>query len=110
MPPIMYYINGRFVSEIDWKTGRTDLVAYTNVLQNTADSRIVFDAYFTHNYLQNNTDSKIRLYKYKSAHNISRDEETGNFYSKYGEKPTIYITAIPAAARFDLLVNEYAEV
>ena len=110
MPPIMYYINGRFVSEIDWKTGRTDLVAYTNVLQNTADSRIVFDAYFTHNYLQNNRDSKIRLYKYKSAHNISRDEETGNFYSKYGEKPTIYITAIPAAARFDLLVNEYAEV
>lgn len=110
MPPIMYYINGRFVSEIDWKTGRTDLVAYTNVLQNTADSRIVFDAYFTHNYLQNNTDSKIRLYKYKSAHNISRDEDTGNFYSKYGEKPTIYITAIPAAARFDLLVNEYAEV
>ena len=110
MPPIMYYINGRFVSEIDWKTGRTDLVAYTNVLQNTADSRIVFDRYFTHNYLQNNTDSKIRLYKYKSAHNISRDEETGNFYSKYGEKPTIYITAIPAAARFDLLVNEYAEV
>ena len=110
MPPIMYYINGRFVSEIDWRTGRTDLVAYTNVLQNTTDSRIVFDAYFTHNYLQNNTDSKIRLYKYKSAHNISRDEETGNFYSKYGEKPTIYITAIPAAARFDLLVNEYAEV
>lgn len=110
MPPIMYYINGRFVSEIDWKTGRTDLVAYTNVLQNTTDSRIVFDRYFTHNYLQNNTDSKIRLYKYKSAHNISRDEETGNFYSKYGEKPTIYITAIPAAARFDLLVNEYAEV
>ena len=110
MPPIMYYINGRFVSEIDWKTGRTDLVAYTNVLQNTADSRIVFDAYFTHNYLQNNRDSKIRLYKYKSAHNISRDEETGNFYSKYGEKPTIYITAIPAAVRFDLLVNEYAEV
>lgn len=110
MPPIMYYINGRFVSEIDWKTGRTDLVAYTNVLQNTADSRIVFDNYFTHNYLQNNTDSKIRLYKYKSAHNISRDEDTGNFYSKYGEKPTIYITAIPAAARFDLLVNEYAEV
>ena len=110
MPPIMYYINGRFVSEIDWKTGRTDLVAYTNVLQNTADSRIVFDAYFTHNYLQNNRDSKIRLYKYKSAHNISRDEETGNFYSKYGERPTIYITAIPAAARFDLLVNEYAEV
>ena len=110
MPPIMYYINGRFVSEIDWKTGRTDLVAYTNVLQNTADSRIVFDNYFTHNYLQNNTDSKIRLYKYKSAHNISRDEDTGNFYSKYGEKPTIYITAIPAAVRFDLLVNEYAEV
>lgn len=110
MPPIMYYINGRFVSEIDWKTGRTDLVTYTNVLQNTTDSRIVFDRYFTHNYLQNNTDSKIRLYKYKSAHNISRDEETGNFYSKYGEKPTIYITAIPAAARFDLLVNEYAEV
>lgn len=110
MPPIMYYINGRFVSEIDWKTGRTDLVAYTNVLQNTTDSRIVFDAYFTHNYLQNNRDSKIRLYKYKSAHNISRDEKTGNFYSKYGEKPTIYITAIPAAARFDLLVNEYAEV
>ena len=110
MPPIMYYINGRFVSEIDWKTGKTDLVAYTNVLQNTTDSRIVFDAYFTHNYLQNNTDSKIRLYKYKSAHNISRDEETGNFYSKYGEKPTIYITAIPAAVRFDLLVNEYAEV
>lgn len=110
MPPLMYYINGRFVSEIDWKTGRTDLVAYTNVLQNTTDSRIVFDSYFTHNYLQNNTDSKIRLYKYKSAHNISRDEETGNFYSKYGEKPTIYITAIPAAARFDLLVNEYAEV
>lgn len=110
MPPIMYYINGRFVSEIDWKTGRTDLVAYTNVLQDTADSRIVFDNYFTHNYLQNNTDSKIRLYKYKSAHNISRDEDTGNFYSKYGEKPTIYITAIPAAARFDLLVNEYAEV
>lgn len=110
MPPIMYHINGRFVSEIDWKTGRTDLVAYTNVLQDTADSRIVFDNYFTHNYLQNNTDSKIRLYKYKSAHNISRDEDTGNFYSKYGEKPTIYITAIPAAARFDLLVNEYAEV
>ena len=110
MPPIMYYINGRFVSEIDWKTGRTDLVAYTNVLQNTTDSRIVFDRYFTHNYLQNNTDSKIRLYKYKSAHNISRDEETGNFYSKYGERPTIYITAIPAAVRFDLLVNEYAEV
>lgn len=110
MPPIMYYINGRFVSEIDWKTGRTDLVAYTNVLQNTTDSRIVFDAYFTHNYIQNNRDSKIRLYKYKSAHNISRDEETGNFYSKYGEKPTIYITAIPAAVRFDLVVNEYAEV
>lgn len=110
MPPIMYYINGRFVSEIDWKTGRTDLVTYTNVLQNTTDSRIVFDSYFTHNYLQNNTDSKIRLYKYKSAHNISRDEETGNFYSKYGEKPTIYITAIPAAVRFDLVVNEYVEV
>lgn len=110
MPPIMYYINGRFVSKIDLKTGRTDLVTYTNVLQNTSYSRIVFDAYRTHNYLQNNTDSKIRLYKYKSAHNISRDEETGNFYSKYGEKPTIYITAIPAAARFDLLVNEYAEV
>lgn len=110
MPPIMYYINGRFVSEIDWKTGNTDLVAYTNVLQNTTDSRIVFDNYFTHNYLQNNTDSKIRLYKYKSAHNISRDEKTGNFYSKYGEKPTVYITAIPAAVRFDLLVNEYAEL
>lgn len=110
MPPIMYYINGRFVSKIDLKTGRTDLVTYTNVLQNTPYSRIVFDAYRTHNYLQNNTDSKIRLYKYKSAHNISRDEETGNFYSKYGEKPTIYITAIPAAVRFDLLVNEYAEL
>lgn len=110
MPPIMYYINGRFVSEIDQGTNQNNLVAYTNVLQNTTDSRIVFDAYFTHNYLQNNTDSKIRLYKYKSAHNISRDEETGNFYSKYGEKPTIYITAIPAAARFDLLVNEYAEL
>lgn len=110
MSPIMYYINGRFVSEIDQGTNQNNLVAYTNVLQNTTDSRIVFDAYFTHNYLQNNTDSKIRLYKYKSAHNISRDEETGNFYSKYGEKPTIYITAIPAAARFDLLVNEYAEV
>lgn len=110
MPPIMYYINGRFVSKIDWKTGKTDLVTYTNVLQNTSYSRIVFDAYRTHNYLQNNTDSKIRLYKYKSAHNISRDEKTGNFYNKYGEKPTIYITAIPAAARFDLLVNEYAEV
>lgn len=110
MPPIMYYINGRFVSEIDQGTNQNNLVAYTNVLQNTTDSRIVFDAYFTHNYLQNNTDSKIRLYKYKSAHNISRDEKTGNFYSKYGEKPTIYITAIPAAARFDLLVNEYAEV
>lgn len=110
MPPIMYYINGRFVSEIDWKTGNTDLVAYTNVLQNTTDSRIVFDNYFTHNYLQNNTDSKIRLYKYKSAHNISRDEKTGNLYSKYGEKPTVYITAIPAAVRFDLLVNEYAEL
>lgn len=110
MPVISYYINGRFVSEIDRSTNQDNLVAYTNVLQNTTDSRIVFDAYFTHNYIQNNTDSKIRLYKYKSVHNISRDETTGNFYSKYGEKPTIYITAIPAAVRFDLLVNEYAEV
>lgn len=110
MPPIMYYINGRFVSEIDRSTNQDNLVVYTDILQKPSYSRIVFDAYFTHNYLQNNTDSKIRLYKYKSAHNISRDEKTGNFYSKYGEKPTIYITAIPAAVRFDLLVNEYAEV
>ena len=110
MPVISYYINGRFVSEIDHKTGRTNLVTYTDLLQNNAYSRIIFDAYFTHNYLQDNTDHKIRLYKYKSKNNISRDETTGNFYSKFGEKPTIYITAIPAAVRFDLLVNEYAEV
>ena len=113
MPKIEYCINGRYLgllSSAPASEHRYTNVVYTDVLQNPQYSRIVFDRYFTHNYLQNNTDSKIRLYKYKSAHNISRDEETGNFYSKYGEKPTIYITAIPAAARFDLLVNEYAEV
>lgn len=113
MPKIEYRINGRYLgllSSVPASEHRYTNVVYTDVLQNPQYSRIVFDAYFTHNYLQNNKDSKIRLYKYKSAHNISRDEETGNFYSKYGEKPTIYITAIPAAARFDLLVNEYAEV
>lgn len=113
MPKIEYCINGRYLgllSSASASEHRYTNVVYTDVLQNPQYSRIVFDRYFNHNYLQNNTDSKIRLYKYKSAHNISRDEETGNFYSKYGEKPTIYITAIPAAARFDLLVNEYAEV
>ena len=110
MPTLEYCINGRYLGLDNTPTSTYTKVVYTDILQNTTDSRIVFDSYFTHNYLQNNTDSKIRLYKYKSAHNISRDEETGNFYSKYGEKPTIYITAIPAAVRFDLLVNEYAEV
>ena len=110
MPTLKYCINGRYLGLDNTPTSTYTKVVYTDILQNTTDSRIVFDSYFTHNYLQNNTDSKIRLYKYKSAHNISRDEETGNFYSKYGERPTIYITAIPAAVRFDLLVNEYAEV
>ena len=113
MPKIEYCINGRhlgLLSSAPASEHRYTNVVYTDVLQNPQYSRIVFDRYFTHNYLQNNKDSKIRLYKYKSAHNISRDEKTGNFYSKYGEKPTIYITAIPAAARFDLLVNEYAEL
>lgn len=110
MPTLKYCINGRYLGLDNTPTSTYTKVVYTDILQNTTDSRIVFDSYFTHNYLQNNRDSKIRLYKYKSAHNISRDEETGNFYSKYGEKPTIYITAIPAAVRFDLVVNEYAEV
>lgn len=110
MPRLKYCINGRYLGLDNTPTTTYTKVVYTDILQNPPYSRIVFDSYFNHSYLQNNTDSKIRLYKYKSAHNISRDEETGNFYSKYGEKPTIYITAIPAAARFDLLVNEYAEV
>ena len=112
MPEIEYCINGRYLGLLSSASSEHHYtnVVYTDVLQNPQYSRIVFDRYFNHNYLQNNTDSKIRLYKYKSVHNISRDETTGNFYSKYGEKPTIYITAIPAAVRFDLLVNEYAEV
>ena len=110
MPRLKYCINGRYLGLDNTPTTTYTKVVYTDILQNPPYSRIVFDSYFNHSYLQNNTDSKIRLYKYKSAHNISRDEDTGNFYSKYGEKPTIYITAIPAAARFDLLVNEYAEV
>lgn len=110
MPRLSYCINGRYLGLADTSTAKNTKVVYTDVLQNPSYSRIVFDSYFYHDYHQNNTDSKIRLYKYKSTHNISRDEKTGNFYSKYGEKPTIYITAIPAAVRFDLLVNEYAEV
>lgn len=113
MPKIEYCINGRYLgllSSASASEHRYTNVVYTDVLQNPQYSRIVFDRYFNHDYHQNNTDSKIRLYKYKSAHNISRDEKTGNFYSKYGEKPTIHITAIPAAVRFDLVVNEYAEV
>lgn len=112
MPALNYYINGQYLS-YDRQPGEwNSRVLYTDELKNTSYSQLLNDRYFKNYGLVGiaDTNFKIRLYKYKSPHNISRDETTGNFYSKFGEKPTIYITAIPAAVRFDLLVNEYAEV
>ena len=112
MPALNYYINGRYLS-YDKQPGEwNSRVLYTDELKNTSYSQLLVDRYFRNYGLAGiaDTDIKIRLYRYKSPHNISRDEGGLSFYSKYGEKPTIYITAIPAAARFDLLVNEYAEV
>lgn len=112
MPALSYCINGTYLS-YDKQPGEwNSRVLYTDELKNTSYSQLLNDRYFKNYGLVGiaDTNFKIRLYRYKSPHNISRDETSSNFYSKYGEKPTIYITAIPAAVRFDLVVNEYAEV
>ena len=111
MPALSYYIGGYYLS-YDKQPGKwNSRVLRTPELKNTSYSQLLDDRYFKNYGLAGlaDTNIKIRLYKYKSAHNISMEGGT-SFYSKYGEKPTIYITAIPAAVRFDLLVNEYAEV
>lgn len=113
MPALSYYINGQYLS-YDKQPGEwNSRVLHTDELKNTSYSQLLNeDRYFKNYGLVGiaDTNFKIRLYRYKSPHNISRDEASSNFYSKYGEKPTIYITAIPAAVRFDLVVNEYAEI
>lgn len=112
MPALSYYI-GEYYLSYDKQPGEwNSRVLRTKELKNTSYSQLLDDRYFKNYGLAGlaDTDIKIRLYRYKSPHNISRDEGGTSFYSKYGEKPTIYITAIPAAVRFDLLVNEYAEV
>ena len=112
MPALSYYI-GEYYLSYDKQPGEwNSRVLRTKELKNTSYSQLLDDRYFKNYGLAGlaDTDIKIRLYRYKSPHNISRDEGGTSFYSKYGEKPTIYITAIPAAVRFDLLVNEYAEL